>query len=378
MSLELIDDNLCPFISKPGLKPKVRDHYHSHRLSFWLNLIPRLHNAGEEQVYLRHHLLTDHENMASYDGIVRQIAFKFFAPIPNKSLDLIPVNNSIISKSRKQYLTPKTASNELDVNDGANEFSPPMTTESVMNFYNNQSMGSTDVISMIDSQANLNNKTAANGITIGANYSTALLVTIAIGCSLLILNMLIFAGVYYQLDKNSALRHQKKSKNRSASSDHHSSYHYNDTPKSQEMVVLATPEKRLLTQKSPNLSHNHVEIVNTNFLDVDQMDTKCNTIRSNDTVYYNQKTFGFEHSHHSHSSPVPSCLSNSDTTTTSIIHVPLSYDKSSGDNFAPEIRYNSFLWFGKLKVRVLHKSQPVFRGYTPLMFANVFVEEGLN
>ncbi|CAG2104605.1 unnamed protein product [Medioppia subpectinata] len=339
----------------------VKDHYHSHRLSFWLNLIPRLHNAGEEQVYLRHHLLTDHENMASYDGIVRQIAFKFFAPIPNKSMDLIPVNNtSITSKSRKQYDSPVSNINTNDVNvndDGTNESHQlVVTTDSVITFYNNQSIVSTDVIPMIDRiNLNANNNSMTAGIAIGTNYSTALLVTIAIGCSLLILNMLIFAGVYYQLDKNSALRHHKKAKNRSASSsDHHSSYHYNDTPKSQEMVVLATPEKRLLQQKSPNLSHNHVEIVNTNFADhsSDQMVNNqtpggggggkcCNagTIRSNDTVYYNQKTFGFEHSHHSHhSSPVPSCLSNSDTTTTSIIHVPLGYDKSSNDTFAPEIR----------------------------------------
>ncbi|KAG8233577.1 hypothetical protein J437_LFUL000988 [Ladona fulva] len=35
-----------------------------------------------------------------------------------------------------------------------------------------------------------------------AAYSTALSVTIAIGCSLLILNVLIFAGVYYQRDKH--------------------------------------------------------------------------------------------------------------------------------------------------------------------------------
>ena len=34
-----------------------------------------------------------------------------------------------------------------------------------------------------------------------AAYSTALSVTVAIGCSLLILNILIFAGVYYQRDK---------------------------------------------------------------------------------------------------------------------------------------------------------------------------------
>ncbi|KAK8774248.1 hypothetical protein V5799_011218 [Amblyomma americanum] len=35
----------------------------------------------------------------------------------------------------------------------------------------------------------------------GGGYSTALSVTIAVGCSLLVLNVLIFAGVYYQRDK---------------------------------------------------------------------------------------------------------------------------------------------------------------------------------
>lgn len=48
-------------------------------------------------------------------------------------------------------------------------------------------------------------KTSSNtlfgGFETSAVYSTALSVTIAIGCSLLILNVLIFAGVYYQRDK---------------------------------------------------------------------------------------------------------------------------------------------------------------------------------
>lgn len=35
-------------------------------------------------------------------------------------------------------------------------------------------------------------------------YFTALLVTIVVGCSLLVLNILIFIGVYYQLDRKSA------------------------------------------------------------------------------------------------------------------------------------------------------------------------------
>lgn len=86
---------------------KVRDHYHSHRLSIWLSLIPRLHIPielqqhqhqihpnpeytlspeseamdlaelePEQYFYLRHHLLPDHENMATYDGVVKQLAIR--------------------------------------------------------------------------------------------------------------------------------------------------------------------------------------------------------------------------------------------------------------------------------------------------------------
>lgn len=41
-------------------------------------------------------------------------------------------------------------------------------------------------------------------------YSTALLVTIAVGCALLVLNMLIFAGVYYQLDRAKSSRKERR------------------------------------------------------------------------------------------------------------------------------------------------------------------------
>lgn len=50
-----------------------------------------------------------------------------------------------------------------------------------------------------------NNKTQATAMVMEQNsYSTWLSVTIAIGVSLLILNMLVFAGVYYQLNKEKA------------------------------------------------------------------------------------------------------------------------------------------------------------------------------
>lgn len=50
-------------------------------------------------------------------------------------------------------------------------------------------------------KAETTNPTASSPEDGFAAYSTALSVTIAIGCSLLILNVLIFAGVYYQRDK---------------------------------------------------------------------------------------------------------------------------------------------------------------------------------
>ena len=119
------------------------------------------------------------------------------------------------------------SNNELNVNDGANELNQLITSQPTDSYSSNESMSSADVIAMND-RINLNNKSDLNGVTIGANYSTALLVTIAIGCSLLILNMLIFAGVYYQLDKNSTLRQKNVKNSRLSSSDHHSHYHYND------------------------------------------------------------------------------------------------------------------------------------------------------
>jgi hypothetical protein len=101
------------------------------------------------------------------------------------------------------------------------------------------------------------------------------------------------------------------------------------------MVVLKTPEKRTLSQKCANNSYNRVEIVNTSLLD-NQMDNnyKNTILRSNDSIQSNPTKLSFDHSH---GSQVPSCLSTSDTTTNTIIHVPFNYDKSN-DNFVQEIR----------------------------------------
>ena len=70
---------LLPFLLQhpsAGLKPKTRDHYHSHRLSYWNNLIPKLHVPGSlfsptTPSGIEHHLLTDHHDRDSYEGVTR-------------------------------------------------------------------------------------------------------------------------------------------------------------------------------------------------------------------------------------------------------------------------------------------------------------------
>ncbi|XP_015588030.1 neuroligin-4, X-linked [Cephus cinctus] len=147
-----------------GLKPRMKNHYRAHQLSVWLRLVPELHRAGMEDVEPRHNLFRGHADPSLYDGSVR--------PDP-------------LSRIGEEYRR-RNATTE-----------PPTTTDYSI----------TTCVSLIQS-TNLQNVHNASTDTLAsldaagyAAYSTALSVTIAIGCSLLILNVLIFAGVYYQRDK---------------------------------------------------------------------------------------------------------------------------------------------------------------------------------
>lgn len=158
------------------MKPRLRDHYHAHRLSFWLNLIPTLHRSAAAETTARHHQLEDHDNPLTYDGIFR------LRPLQDP--------NPIIYSTTTPYLTTtEQMGNQITV---TSEFP---TTIAEGNFIVATTTNNTDTLAMIMQQ--------------GA-YSTALSVTIAIGCSLLILNILIFAGVYYQRDKHRAECLQKR------------------------------------------------------------------------------------------------------------------------------------------------------------------------
>ncbi|XP_025831627.1 neuroligin 4-like [Agrilus planipennis] len=141
-------------------KPKLKNHYRAHRLSFWLNLVPDLHKPGGDDVPMAHHQLID-------DDPPRP-------KLPNLNPRKLTTEASVIDTGKGA--TSPTNSSTLT--------SPVLdTTERV------EELGGAS--------------TTPHPVEDGfAAYSTALSVTIAIGCSLLILNVLIFAGVYYQRDKS--------------------------------------------------------------------------------------------------------------------------------------------------------------------------------
>lgn len=160
-------------------KPKLKNHYRAHRLSFWLNLVPDLHKPGGDDVPLSHHQLLDNEQ-----------------PLPR-----LPNLNP-----------PRKTTTESILNGGkAVHWSSNLTS-------NNPLSNADDSTERVEELGGVVS-TTAHPIEDGfAAYSTALSVTIAIGCSLLILNVLIFAGVYYQRDKgrineNNGMQPKKRNEN---------------------------------------------------------------------------------------------------------------------------------------------------------------------
>ncbi|KAF5307776.1 hypothetical protein FQR65_LT06647 [Abscondita terminalis] len=142
-------------------KPKLKNHYRAHRLSFWLNLVPDLHKPGGDDVPASHHALLDNE------------------PPPPKLPSLNP----------RKLITTESPSGDLS-----------KTTSLVVNSSVVGMVGASDSTERVEELGG--SGTTPHPVEDGfAAYSTALSVTIAIGCSLLILNVLIFAGVYYQRDK---------------------------------------------------------------------------------------------------------------------------------------------------------------------------------
>ncbi|XP_052894687.1 neuroligin-3 [Anopheles moucheti] len=166
-----------------GMKPRMKNHFRAHQLSIWLRLIPELHKAGMEDVIARHNLFKNHDDMDLYEGLVKPDSFA-------GRLNYLEDN-----LKRRGMLTGGELGHALHAN-------VVMTTAEPVLLTTCMPVGNYSALVPTATILNASTDTLAGLEAAGyAAYSTALSVTIAIGCSLLILNVLIFAGVYYQRDK---------------------------------------------------------------------------------------------------------------------------------------------------------------------------------
>uniref|UniRef100_A0A673VT11 Carboxylesterase type B domain-containing protein n=1 Tax=Suricata suricatta TaxID=37032 RepID=A0A673VT11_SURSU len=148
-----------------GLKPRVRDHYRATKVAFWLELVPHLHNLNEIFQYVSTTTKVPPPDMTSFPYGTRRSPAKIWPT--TKRPAITPANNPKHSKD-------------------------PHKT------------GPEDTTVLIETKR---------------DYSTELSVTIAVGASLLFLNILAFAALYYKKDKRRHETHRRPSPQRNTTND---------------------------------------------------------------------------------------------------------------------------------------------------------------
>lgn len=152
-------------------KPKLRSHYRGHKMAVWLNLIPQLHQPGDD-VTMRHHHFHEREPHY-YAGAVRAESLSRLPP----PLLPAPMTDSHVT-SQGIANTECITTTVLD-----DETINPLGSSSSEDTGNDE-----EILQQLASK-NYYSYTAALGVTVG------------VGVLLLILNMLIYAGIYYQRDR---------------------------------------------------------------------------------------------------------------------------------------------------------------------------------
>lgn len=161
-------------------------------MSFWLNLIPKLNLPGPSYAgNQEHHLLVNHHEMTSYHGIVRASVQRLNS-LSNSHL------SNLINQDTNQ--TPQDSSLQ-SFDDRKNRPTINGTAKSGFMFAG----------SFVENDSNnhhlINNSSSVSLFGHDVNYSTALSATIVIGFSLLLLNAIVFAGVFYKRE-NKKVHHK--------------------------------------------------------------------------------------------------------------------------------------------------------------------------
>ena len=168
----------------------MKDHYRPQKMALWMNLIPDLQSAAiassQTAASDQNTILKASRN--GFDSLNEDEAMLDYR-LYNELLPFVPKLKNLDSKTLNRGSTP-ASSEVLDLLGRGNTtpHEQAMASDS-KNIRSNSSYIVQQDSSMVSGE----------GLT---SYSTALSVTIAIGCSLLVLNVLIFTAVYYQRDRH--------------------------------------------------------------------------------------------------------------------------------------------------------------------------------
>ncbi|XP_063322353.1 neuroligin 4 X-linked a [Pelmatolapia mariae] len=182
-----------------GLKPRVRDHYRATKVAFWLELVPHLHNINE---------------FFQYVSTTTKIPPQDTTPYPYTKR--FPGKNNWPSTTRHPGV-------------------PSANTKQTTN--QRKSGDLTDESTVV--------------IETKRDYSTELSVTIAVGASLLFLNILAFAALYYKKDKR---RHES---NQRVPTPQRNSAPTNTPSTANDVAHLQSEELMSLQMKQQQLEHEH-------------------------------------------------------------------------------------------------------------------------
>ncbi|KAG1651563.1 Neuroligin-1 [Nymphon striatum] len=153
-------------------RPRIKDHYRAHKLSMWLNLVPQLIQMPAE------------ENRV--DKMYARTEIAPWLHLEETTTTNVPTTITAIA------YRPTLKTSVLDIGQGDDTISA--VHNSPPGPQTNMSFGT---------------RTSDNADN-AFQYSTALSLTIAVGCSLLVLNILAFLGMYYQQNKNRWVKNSNK------------------------------------------------------------------------------------------------------------------------------------------------------------------------
>lgn len=153
----------------------------------------------QQQIYRQHHLLLDYENHKSFEGVVR-------THWANQSLIAGPIESESNVESNSSRVESASSQMSGSANESWSAAVATNTTQSAINISSHVPDGSTRQVTGGPVQESRHESVATSFLLANnVGLSNALLITVGIGCALLVFNVLIFAALYYQLDKNRKL-----------------------------------------------------------------------------------------------------------------------------------------------------------------------------